>query len=96
MACTIAAVSARQTKPVLELLGLPLDGKYLLLCLAALLWGTSRAGGNVVDSSLADSVPTGAPNFWWFLNHRCLAHTERKGSTRSDHALVTFASATEG
>ena len=60
VACTIVAVAMRQSTPLLEVLGLPLDAKYLLLCLAALLWGTSRAGGNVVDSSLADSVPTGA------------------------------------
>ena len=64
VACTIAAVSTPQSKTVLELLGLPLDAKYLLLCLGALLWGTSRAGGNVVDSSLADSVPTGVPHFF--------------------------------
>ena len=49
----------RPSEPLLEVLGLALDAKYLMLCLAALLWGTSRAGGNVVDSSLADSVPTG-------------------------------------
>ena len=59
VACTIYAVAMRQSPPMLELFGLPLDSKYLMLCLAALLWGTSRAGGNVVDSSLADSVSTG-------------------------------------
>ena len=69
VACTVAAVTVRQSAPVLELLGLPLDAKYLLLCLAALLWGTSRAGGNVVDSSLADSVPTGVPDTT-LLTHR--------------------------
>ena len=62
VACTVSAVAMRQSAPMIELLGLPLDAKYLMLCLAALLWGTSRAGGNVVDSSLADSVPTGTCN----------------------------------
>ncbi len=76
VACTIVAVTMRQSEPVLELLGLPLDAKYLLLCLAALLWGTSRAGGNVVDSSLADSVPTGeAPPAMVTWNSVTLPHT---------------------
>ena len=57
---TIIAVSARQSRPVATLLGLELDSKYLLLCLVATLWGIARSGGNVVDSSFADSIPTGA------------------------------------
>ena len=59
--CTMVAVSMRPSEPRLEVLGLPLDAKYLMLCLSALFWGTAQAGGSVVNSSLADSVPTGTP-----------------------------------
>jgi len=84
VACTVAAVIMPHTKPVLELLGLPLEGEYLLLCLAALLWGTSQAAGNVLDSSLADSVATGTPKpiawqrdkseFWSIWGGPCICH----------------------
>ena len=51
----------RESRVVFTFAGLDVDTKYLLLCAAICCWGVAKGGGNVVDSSLADSVPTGAP-----------------------------------
>ena len=58
--CTTRAVMLRESRVVFTLAGLDVDTKYLLLCVAICCWGIAKGGGNVVDSSLADSVPTGA------------------------------------
>ena len=58
--CTTRAVMLRESRVVFTFVGLDVDTKYLLLCVAICCWGVAKGGGNVVDSSLADSVPTGA------------------------------------
>ena len=60
IACTTRAVLLRESRVVFTFAGLDVDTKYLLLCAAISCWGVAKGGGNVVDSSLADSVPTGA------------------------------------
>ena len=59
IASTTWAVLLRESRVVFTFAGLDVDTKYLLLCLAICCWGIAKGGGNVVDSSLADSVPTG-------------------------------------
>ena len=61
IASTLWAVLLRESRVVFTFAGLEVDTKYLLLCLAICCWGVAKGGGNVVDSSLADSVPTGMP-----------------------------------
>ena len=57
-------MALRESRVVFTFAGLDVDTKYLLLCLAICCWGVAKGGGNVVDSSLADSVPTGTPQAW--------------------------------
>ena len=57
IACTVAAVLLQPT--TLHIAYLTTDSKYLVLCCACILWGSAQAAGPVVESLLADSVPTG-------------------------------------
>ncbi len=46
-------------RPLFTALGIDVDLTSLLLLAAMALWGAARGGGNVVLTSLADSVPAG-------------------------------------
>ena len=57
IACTVTAVLLQPK--TLHLPFLTTDSKYLVLCCACILWGSAQAASPVVESLLADSVPTG-------------------------------------
>eukprot|EP00891_Asterochloris_glomerata_P001821 jgi/Astpho2/1821/Aster-00353 len=57
IACTVTAVLLQPE--TIHLPYLTTDSKYLVLCCACILWGSAQAAGPVVESLLADSVPTG-------------------------------------
>ena len=88
---TIVAVSAKQSEPVAVLLNMKLDTKYLLLCLVATLWGIARSGGNVVDSSFADSIPTGAEHtlFLGLTSVQLRAHADLPAKRRPEMLLAS-------